>query len=332
MKLRKLICNNGWLTGTPQRGILAAILLFPLSILLTGCFTGIESTPKITYKDVRKQQVDTTPEQGFALNFKAIPFSEWKPGRRFLMADPKGVYTYAAPAGKSSSMEKGDTLIYRGVREVASITGGSVAELVFTVSGESSDTVLYRPGGDAVRLVERGNVRLPFLVDLSMVEDARGILVGKELVTRTDRWISPMSGKDVRGRKFIKVRVTGVDASDENYPFMVSFVSLEKSGEEGALMMSTTAEEGVPALRGFENLFLLDNPRDEYPWITDANWELIREGKVAEGMTPREVSLSLGNPREIDRRHDQSLLYERWSYPGGIYMIFEDGLLVRFNL
>lgn len=331
MKLKTEKAYKGWLFGIPN-GILTAILLFLSPLLLSSCFTGIESTPKITYKDVKKQQVDSTLEQQFALNFKTIPFSQWQPGRCFLMADEKGKYSYSAPAGKISRVAKGDTIVYRGFREVASFTGLPVAELMFTVSGHESDTLLYRPGSDAVRLMESENLRLPFLVDLSMVTDVAQLLVGKDLVTRTERWISPSTGYDIKGRKFLNIKVTSVDAYDENYPFKVSFVSLEKKGEIGALLMSYTEDEGVPALRGFENLFLLENPRNGYDWITDENWELIRQGKVAEGMTPREVTLSLGSPRDVDRRHNQSILYEQWSYPGGIYLIFEDGILVRFNL
>lgn len=321
--------HQRWLTGVPS-GILAAILLFPLSLLFQGCFTGIESTPKITYKDVRKQQVGTTPEQEFAGQFKAGPFSQWQTGRRFLMADSRGLLSYSAPAGKVCAAAKGDTLVYRGMREVPAITGGAVAELVFTLQGSSVDTLLYRPGGDAAALMERGDIRLPFLVDLSQVEEASRILVGKELFTRTDRWLSP-AGHDIKGRKFLRVRVMKVDACDENYPFRVEFSSLEREGEKGALLMSTTVDEGVPALRGFESLFLLTDPRENYPQISDDHWELIRQGKVSEGMTGQEVMLAIGPPRDIDRRHDQSMLYERWGYSGGVYLIFEDGLLVRYN-
>lgn len=321
--------NLRWLTGVPA-GTLAAILLFPVSLLLTGCFTGIESTPKITYKDVRKQQAGATPEQEFAGQFRAVPFGRWESGRRFLMSDDKGVLTYKAPAGKVSQVQRGDTLIYRGVREIPAITGGMAAELVFTLSGAPADTLLYRPGGDASGLEGRGSLRLPFLVDLALVGDAARVLAGKHLVTRTDRWLAG-DGRDMKGRKFLNVQVTGVDAYDENYPFLIRFSSLEKDGEMGALLMSTTADEGAPALRGFENLFLLEDPRGAYPLISDENWELIRRGKVAEGMTAQEASLALGSPRDVDRRHDQSLLYERWGYSGGVYLIFEDGVLVRFN-
>lgn len=329
MKLKRNICKCGWLTGT-RCGFPAAILLFCGAFLLQGCFTGIESTPKITYKDVRKQQVGDTPEQVFASQFRAVPFSEWQLGRRFLMADRRGELTYSAPAGKTSAGTMGDTLVYRGLREVPAITGGEVAELIFTLSSSPADTLLYRPGGDAASLRDRDNLSLPFMVDLGLVDEVARILVGKELVTRTDRWLAP-GGKAARGRKFLNVKITRVDASSEDYPFLIYFVSLEDDKEEGALLMSTTVDEGVPALRGFENLFLMSDPRGNYPQITDANWELVRLGKVTEGMTAQEVTLALGAPREVDRRHDQSMLYERWSYPGGVYVIFENGLLVRYN-
>lgn len=64
MRLKRNICHNGWLTGTPC-GVLAAILLFCGAFLLQGCFTGIESTPKITYKDVRKQNAVGSQEVSF---------------------------------------------------------------------------------------------------------------------------------------------------------------------------------------------------------------------------------------------------------------------------
>lgn len=36
-------------------------------------------------------------------------------------------------------------------------------------------------------------------------------------------------------------------------------------------------------------------------------------------------------PESIDRGYNQSAAYERWNYPDGRYLLFEDGLLMRFN-
>lgn len=332
MTLANTTCFNKkrWLTGAPA-GVLAAILLAPLAALVQSCFTGIESTPKITYKDVRKVEGDAAPEEVFAQEFRAVPYSRWTSGHRFLVADSKALVTYSAPAGKFLRVGRGDTLVYRGIREVTAITGGKAAELIFTLLAAPSDTILYRPGGDSSSLMARENLRLPFLVDLELVADASRILAGRHLVTRTDRWLSTSGDTEVKGRKYLNVTITDVEAHDEDYPFFVKFASLEDGGETGGVLMSTTVDDGLPALREFDNLFLMSDPRGQYPQVSDTNWELIRRGKVAVGMTTGEASLALGSPRDIDRRHNQSMMYERWSYPGGVYLVFEDGVLVRFN-
>lgn len=303
-------------------------LLLPL--LCQSCFTGIESTPKITYKDVRRENITVNAEDELASHFVAVPFSRWRSGRRFVVSDDKGSMAYSAPIGKSTEIKRGDILVYCGVRDVPSITGGSVAELMFVSMSQRGDTLLYRPGGDSRTLADRGTLPLPFVVDLDLVEEVARTLSGKDLFTRTDRWLS-LRGSEIRGRKFVKVRVDSVLPGDESYPFMICFSSLEKEGENGALMMSPTVEEGTPSLRGFSNLFLLSDPRESYPQISAENWELIRQGKLAQGMTTQEASLALGTPRDIYRRPDQSILYERWTYPGGVYLIFEDGVLTRFQ-
>lgn len=320
---------NGWLTGI-SRGVLAAILLLPLSLLLSGCFTGIESTPKITYKDVKKQQAGETPEQVFSRSFRSVPFNDWQPGRRFLAGEGRLELSYSPQPGKPAVLSRGDTLCYRGIREVKGITGRMDAEMIFTVGKSLTDTVIYRPGTDVATLRERENIKLPFLVDLDLIEDASHYLLDKELYTRTDRW-TVETPVDTAPRKFLKVKITGVTAGNEDYPYLIRFISLEPGGETGSTLMSVNVDDGSPALRGFENLFMMNNPRDSYPHISNEKWLLIREGKVAVGMTGQEVMLSLGMPRDIDRRHNQSMSYERWIYTGGVYIVFEDGVVTSFN-
>jgi hypothetical protein len=329
--LENNILNNYRTSGIKlTRTLMEALAAFLFLLLFQSCFTGIESTPKITYKDVKKEQIQESAEQVYAKEFQTVDFNQWQPGRRFLVADEKGKLYYSPCVGRYNEAALGDTLVYCGVSEVPSIVGGKAAEIVFVNSKNYGDTLIYRPGISADQLAERSSVMLPFVVDIDMVELARRKLLGKELYTRTDRWISE-SGSTIKGRKFLKVKITAVDSYTETYPYLISFSSAEGGDEKGSLMMSTTSVDDTPALRGFQDLFYLSNPRDNYPLITDHNWELIREGQVEEGMTTQEASLSLGTPREVDRRHDQSFAYERWSYSEGVYLIFEDGLLVKFN-
>lgn len=308
-------------------GVLPAFLLL---LTLQSCFTGIESTPKITYKDVKKQ-VSTTPEQEFDRNFRVDSFSTWLPGRSFLVTDDRGGLTYLPPAGKIGNLVKGDTIVFRGYRTLPSIFGDEVTELVFVKANEPLDTFLYRGGASADELKQRGPLKLPFMVDLSLVKKAREILQGKELYTRTNRWYSGQD-TELKGRKFLRVKILDVISGNEIYPFRILFRSAEGGAEEGAMLMAPSEPDGVPSLRGFENLFVMSDPRQNYPHISDSHWELIRNGNVEIGMTTQEVQLSLGSPSELEKRPDQSILYERWSYPGGIYLIFEDGLLTRTNL
>lgn len=275
--------------------------------------------------------VIATPERTFAQKFRADSFARWKPMRLFRLADRRGAITYLPHAGKSAELNEGDTLAYRGTRTIPSILGDQTVELIFTRLHSDRDTFIYRSGATAEELGRRSELPLPFMVDLQQVERAAATLTGKELYTATDRWVSA-DGSDLKGRKFLKVKIESVDAANENYPYFISFISAESTNERGGLLMAYTVEEGIPALRGFENLFLLNDPRPNYPLISDEHWELIRSGVVITGMTSQEVRLALGSPNEIDRRADQSILYERWSYPGGVYLIFEDGLLSRTNL
>lgn len=48
-------------------------------------------------------------------------------------------------------------------------------------------------------------------------------------------------------------------------------------------------------------------------------------------MTKTEARLALGNPKDVSQGHNSALLYELWQYPDGSYLMFEDGLLLRFK-
>lgn len=273
----------------------------------------------------------TNPERKFAMQFQADSFSSWLPGRLFRVADEKGGMTYLPLPGRKVTLAEGDTLTYRGICMVPSIVGDEDVEMIFTKYRNPQDTVVYRPGMSTDEMRSQASMNLPFLVDLIQVAKVGDILTGMELYTRTNRWFGG-NGNESLGRKFLKVRIDVVAPGNEIYPYLISFHSAEDGGEKGSMLMAPTVADGVPSLRGFENIFLLENPRPNYPNISDYRWELIRRGKVETGMTTQEVQLALGSPSEVDKRPDQSVLYERWGYPGGIYLIFEDGLLANTNL
>ena len=83
--------------------------------------------------------------------------------------------------------------------------------------------------------------------------------------------------------------------------------------------------------RDFDSLFSLTDVRLQYPEITAENWTRIVNGEVVEGMTKQECRLSMGSPKSVNQRPDQTGLKEYWYYDGGRYLFFFDGLLKEFR-
>lgn len=297
-------------------------------VLLTGCFTGVESTPQITYKDVKNNKVaETTPEQQFARELVSPRFSQWRAGKEFYVTSPRISLVLSADAPAAAMPMEGDTLVLVSSRDVPDLTGRQVVELVFSRKTEPHQTFVYRTNATRDDLTERAEVEIPFTIDLDFVADAASRLVGRELYVRTPLWFNT-DGQPVSGRKFVKVRITGVRAANEVYPLFVLFTD-EKGDSRGLFMSGAGQSRWAP--RDFSALFAMGNPRLEYPQISDAMWADIVNTRVAEGMTKQEVSLAIGMPESIDRGYNQNAAYERWNYPDGRYLLFEDGLLMRFN-
>ncbi len=298
---------------------LMPVMILP-AILLAGCFTGVESTPKITYKEVERQDAAASDEQRLAATLEPRPFQRWRHGDRFLAVDSR--------AGKAFSgapvVEAGTSLRYLGARGRLWVLGDTVAELLFAT-----------PAGDTLSNITNSTIgalrdrqlppELPFIIDEQFVADADRALAGRRCYLRTHLWNNPVDGSYTRGRKFIPVTIESVLPGSSTHPFRVRFATAD--GERGEVLMSA----GTSASRGFDSLFSFSDPRSRYPEISDANWILICDSKIALGMTRAEARLALGPTSEIDRGHSHSSAYERWTYPDGRYLIFEDGILVRHN-
>ena len=85
---------------------IAATISTTLTVLLmTGCFTGIESTPKITANDVKKERAVQTPEDSYLNNITYESLEAWQPGKLFYVTDDKISLTLepsATPAPKKT--------------------------------------------------------------------------------------------------------------------------------------------------------------------------------------------------------------------------------------
>jgi len=310
------------------KNILVTACLTPLLLLLSGCFTGVESTPKITYKEAKnKKAEDSSKEESLAKSFAPQKFSEWKPGKRLFVTSDRIGLIVTPDDPSDTPLCPGDILVYRGNRNVTDLTGGEIVEVILESDGNPERKFSYRTNTSPESLAGRDTFDVPFTIDLDLVDKVKEALAGQRLYVKTALW-HDATGKAVNGLKFIPVTITDVLPANEIYPFMVLFT--DGNGRENAMLMS--ASSGLRWMpREFQSLFSFEDPHKNYPAITDAVWNNIIHSRVSKGMTKTEATLALGNPRSIDRGHSQSSAYERWSYSDGVYLIFEDGLLEGFN-
>ena len=306
-----------------------------IPLLLQACFTGVESTPKITYREVKENKADgTSDESVFASLFQAEKYADWQPGKTFYVTSPKISLILSAdnadtPTGMPS---EGDILTLQGTRQVTDLTGKEVVELIVTDSSGKGTTFTYRTGATSEELAERGHLTVPFTIDLDLVDLIRDSLSGKELYVMTPLWFNN-DGKSIQGKKYIKIRIKDVIPATDTYPFRVIFTDANASGEKDtySVLMSAGTGNSHWATREFPAIFSFTDPHLQYPAISDVMWQKIINNSVSKGMTKTEASLALGSPVNIDRGHDHSSTYERWRYSDGIYLIFEDGLLTESN-
>lgn len=293
-----------------------------IAMLTSGCFTGIESTPKITDDDVKRMTRAESHGIDYLSDVKPQNIGEWDEGKLFVATDSKvALALNISPAG--TAIQRGDTLRFKKAADVTSILGKPAAEIVF--SGPAGSEAVYRSDASLEELKRLDGVRLPFMIELSVVDGARKAMVGKELWVTTSDWLDK-NLHPRRGRKFVNVKIIEAIPGTDVAPVAVYATELTKApADTFALLLSVTDE--ISSTRRFTSQFSTTNPHLRYPAITDGMWAMICNGNVADGMTREEVRLSLGRPVSVNRRAGYSTLSEIWTYENGRYLVFEDGLL-----
>lgn len=299
---------------------IVALALLPAAVC-SSCFTGVESTPKITAGEVEKKPARNAGEISFLADIGGQPPAEWQPGKRFYVTDPRIglIFDPGAP-----SLRHGDVIEWSGATESVTITGEPQVELRFTDSSGASMT--YRSDGSLSSLGERKALEIPFTVELSLVDSVRTRVDGKTYYILTSMWYD-LGDQSFTGQKYVPVTVKEVLPGNSVYP--VKLIMADKRGVTFEQFMSVGSNLKAP--RGFSKLFSFTDPRLRYPAITDEVWTNIINNRVSPGMTLDECRLALGAPAKVSRRPDHSVLREIWSYENGIYLMFVDGLLTSYR-
>lgn len=251
------------------------------------------------------------------------PLSQWYPGKEFFVTDDKIALIFGTEASNMTSL-KGQTITFSEVTDVTTLTGDKVA--AFTFVTPQGQPLTYRTSRSVSDWMDMNTVEIPFTIEMSVVEHVRDMMLHQPYYIITSQWYD-LSDNARRGRRFVKVTVDDVVPGNSDYPIRLTLH--EEGGEPFHLFMSVGS--GLSAPRDFSSLFSFTDPRRRHPLITDQVWENIINGKVSEGMTREECRLALGAPTSIDRRPGYSYMRELWSYENGIYLVFEDGLLVSFR-
>ena len=294
-----------------------------LPCAMTSCFTGIESTPKITASDVKKQNIPVKEEDSFLSEIKPQPFSEWEKGKRFYVSDDKFSLLTLPPASSAKELS-GSVITYDSYTEISDISGNHILELTFFT--EDGSSLSYRTGQTAAAIRKSDRLDIPFLVEMSVVDAVREKLEGKKYYIMTPSWYDT-NRQAFQGRKFVPVTIKHVLPGNGVYSTILEME--DENGKPFILFLSVAND--LKSLRGFSSLFSFTDPRKNFPQITDETWRNIINGKVAADMTRQECRLALGSPASVDRGVGYSSVREIWTYENGVYLIFEDNLLRSYR-
>ena len=294
--------------------------------LLMSCGTGIEVTERVTEKDVLKviNQVDNRPQlKTLDVFVDSVP--AWKAGKRFWVADNQArlLFAHSSDYDIDTVSLAGHVLTYKGFDTGGIYDNRNTVNLRFS---DGKDAYIYRTGKTLDAFHPRFSI--PMLIDLDMVDDVARQVKGKDFFIRTGIWYDCQSEQMIDGRHFIKVHIDEVLPGNAVLALRVHFTAID-SGERAMVWMSDGASTMLG--RDFDALFVEKDPRQDYPAVSDDNWERITRAQVALGMTKEECRLALGNPVRISENPDQGGLREFWYYDGGSYLFFIDGLLSQFR-
>ena len=265
-----------------------------LCIFVTSCFTGVESTKKITMPDTGEIAAQSPEDRFIESYFVQQGCDTWRIGKPFYYTDEK------------LSFDK--------------------VVLLFDCEGHKFRYETGKTREEIGRL--KYTPLIPPFIDIDDLNMARSLLKDRVLYIKTPMWYNEKS-EAIEGRKLIPVRVVDIRPGNNVLPVEVWFE--DDKGNQAGVFMSLLSSSRSQYIT-FDRLFSFENPRLQYKEIQDDAWEQITLGKVKTGMTKAECKLSLGNPNEVKKIPTYSGLREQWIYNSGAYLFFVDDLLADYRL
>lgn len=307
--------------------IISLFIILTISFGLTSCFTGIESTKKISLSREDRRRSNPTPEEKVMMEVSASPLKEWNSGKNFIVSDDKALLVVVPREGLVSSPPesvKGKTLHFTGIDSKINVAGDITVSLIFS---DGIYTYVYDTSKEFDNAMETFmSNQIPMLIDEDMVDQTRKLLMGKKYWTKSPLWYDKDENR-IDGLRFVEVEIIGVEPGNLVFPLRLQ---IKTPDDQVAYMYMNFGNEDNES-RAFQNLFSLTDPKKHYPEIDSETWSMISQGKVKLGMTKEECKLALGNPSELSSGHDYSQTLDIWSYDNGRVLWFEDGRLTKIR-
>ena len=307
--------------------LLNTLLVVSSTLVLHGCFTGVESTQKITEKDVKRaiEQLETGSREE-SIHVSPDSLLAWHDGKGFWCVDNQArlIFSPSIDYDIDTLSLEGKLLTYSGYGTRKMLDNSEVVDIYLNCGQHK----LVYSTGKPLEDVNRASFTMPFLIDDDLVRGVARQLVEKTVYVKTRLWYDKKGGWQVGGRCFIPVVITAVMPGDKVHPLRVEFRAVD-TGEEAFVWMKVPGSQSVG--RDFESLFSFTDVRKQYSHISSSTWNNIVNGTVADGMTKEECRLALGAPVNVRQLPDQSGLREYWYYDGGRFLFFVDGVLKEFR-
>lgn len=298
------------------------LIIGVLALLCSSCFTGVESTKKIEISKTEQKEYEPSVEELFLSDIKPTPHINWSAGKRFFLTEDRVAYIFEPSSENHFDMKLGGKILsFYNLSSRINVDGNESLILTFSYGSSIFNYNSNKQPSDTLF-----SDQIPMMIDLDMIENLKTKLSGYKLWTKSSIWYD-INGNIINGMKYVPITIIDVKPGDKVFPANVIFTT--ESGDTATMLMNI-GTHGINS-RSFANLFSLSDVKIKYPKTDNNIWELIQRGEIQIGMTKQECSLSLGNPKEVTKGHDYSKTLELWQYSDGIYLQFEDGILVNFR-
>jgi hypothetical protein len=332
-------------------------VILMLSLFSTILFVRAQNPYVVQPKNegtLKKEQTLTAEKKFVVDNFPYIHMADWKKGMRFMVQQ-----RYSTDSDNPIIASKLKLKPYKKKGNAKEPLQKDYEFKIFTVEGlEERDVscprgrctrtyVILNCEGEKFeyeyfsgRINEMRNsdvfTTIDKLIYLDEIDKAKQILIGKKFYILEN--IHYMTSSNHPRFVQITIKDIGIGSSSPSVGIggvlsgPVKIVYEIESGKENSTEVKLSGTNVyTKGGKWFHEVFSFENPKNNYPEITDEIWDLIQNRKVKIGMTERECELSWGKPENINTTVSDSGRQQQWVYSTTSYLYFDNGKLTSIQ-